>query len=436
MPSGDRSSVRIERVQPFPPPLGLPAPPRSRLPPTLRSLPTRHSWTFPRHAGTVSGEVRGGETDDRGDEEVLGTYVQHPRDANRRLPHRSPRPGAVRGRGRLREGQSLPLLARSPADERERSRTGTAPAAPGVGRQAPASASRPTQPEGDRGSRRGHQRWHCRRRRHCRGHQRWRCRRHQRRRVPGAARARMRHGNHLPHSAGSAAGLRVARSRRSASARCRTEPAVGALWCRRVPPHDHRDRRAGTAVHAAAGHSSTRPRPRGGAAQVDEKEPHPIAGRNNTGKTYLVYTLYGFLKTWKNSPGPSRTSGSAASRSAARYPAFEELSKQIAENGQAELSVAPDALHRERNAAIAALTRRFSEDVLPSVFSSPPEKFDNASITVGLDTQFPRSEAFAEPEDGPSIRYDGTSIFVIGAQPGSKPIHPAVLRRRLWHRYA
>ena len=23
-----------------------------------------------------------------------------------------------------------------------------------------------------------------------------------------------------------------------------------------------------------------------------------IAGRNNTGKTYLVYTLYGFLKQW------------------------------------------------------------------------------------------------------------------------------------------
>ena len=23
-----------------------------------------------------------------------------------------------------------------------------------------------------------------------------------------------------------------------------------------------------------------------------------IAGRNNTGKTYIAYTLYGFLKTW------------------------------------------------------------------------------------------------------------------------------------------
>ena len=29
-----------------------------------------------------------------------------------------------------------------------------------------------------------------------------------------------------------------------------------------------------------------------------------IAGRNNTGKTYLAYTLYGFLTTWEDSPGP------------------------------------------------------------------------------------------------------------------------------------
>ena len=54
-----------------------------------------------------------------------------------------------------------------------------------------------------------------------------------------------------------------------------------------------------------------------------------IAGRNNTGKTYLVYNLYGFLKTWENWSGPVLTS-----RAAARYPTFEELSQQIADNGR------------------------------------------------------------------------------------------------------
>ena len=163
-----------------------------------------------------------------------------------------------------------------------------------------------------------------------------------------------------------------------------------------------------------------------------------IAGRNNTGKTYLVYTLYGFLKTWENWPGPSltsRTSASPASRSAARYPTFEELSKQVAENGQAELSVTPDALNRERHAAMVALARRFSEDVLPGVFSSPPEKFDNASIGVTLGTEFPGGEVLAELEDTPSIRYDGTNLSVIGVQPRGKRIHPLALRRRLWRLY-
>ena len=35
-------------------------------------------------------------------------------------------------------------------------------------------------------------------------------------------------------------------------------------------------------------------------AEVELGDLTIIAGRNNTGKTYIVYTLYGFLKTWKN----------------------------------------------------------------------------------------------------------------------------------------
>ena len=31
-----------------------------------------------------------------------------------------------------------------------------------------------------------------------------------------------------------------------------------------------------------------------------------IAGRNNTGKTYLTYTLYGFLKMWEQWSGAER----------------------------------------------------------------------------------------------------------------------------------
>ena len=169
-----------------------------------------------------------------------------------------------------------------------------------------------------------------------------------------------------------------------------------------------------------------------------------IAGRNNTGKTYLVYTLYGFLKTWKDWPGAApflaaRVGASVASRWAARYPAFEQISEQVAENGQAELAVDWDALNRERKDAISALTRRFSKGRLADVFSSPPEKFESASIGVKLGTEFRwiarPAEACAEPDDTPSIRYDGTILSVTGDQPGSRPRHAMAPRRRLWREY-
>ena len=120
--------------------------------------------------------------------------------------------------------------------ERELHRRG-----PGVGAQAPARTSRPTQPERGCGSGRGHQR--CR--------------------VLGAARARKPRRNGLRHDAGCGSRLRAARSRRLASARCRAEPAAGALLGRDAPPRDHRDRLAGTTAYAPGSHRGTRHHPRG-----------------------------------------------------------------------------------------------------------------------------------------------------------------------------
>ena len=56
--------------------------------------------------------------------------------------------------------------------------------------------------------------------------------------------------NDLRHDAGCGSGLRAARSRRLASARCCAEPSAGALLGRDAPPRDHRDRLAGTTAYA------------------------------------------------------------------------------------------------------------------------------------------------------------------------------------------
>ena len=160
-----------------------------------RSVPLRRApfWTFARRSGTVPWEGR--QTCDGCDDRIPGTYIR--RAPNLRPLHRSPEASPVRsGRCYLRGCQSLPLVQRSPADERERTRTGTAPAGSGFGTQAPARTSRPTQPERGCWSGRGHQR--CR--------------------VLGAARARKPRRNDLRHDAGCGSGLRAARSRRLASA--------------------------------------------------------------------------------------------------------------------------------------------------------------------------------------------------------------------------
>ena len=186
----------------------------------LRSSPRQARSLLDIRAAFWYRAVEGRQTCDGCDDRM---YIR--RAANRRPLHRSPEPSPVRsGRCCLRGCQSLPLVQRSPADERERTRTGTAPAGPAVGAQAPARTSRPTQPERGCWSGRGHQR--------CRAF--------------GAPRARKPRRNDLRHDAGCGFGLRAARSRRLASARCRAEPAAGALPGRDAPPRDHRDRLAGT----------------------------------------------------------------------------------------------------------------------------------------------------------------------------------------------
>ena len=168
-------------------------------------------WTLARRSGTVSWG-RGRTCNGCGDR-IPRTYSRRAGAARRRPAYRS----TGHSRCCLCGCQGLPLLQRSPTDERERTRTGTAPAGPAVGTQAPARASRPTQPGRDRQSGRGRQR--CR--------------------VLGAVRARQSHGKDL----------RRAAPRRPAAARCGAEPPAGAQLVRDTP-RAHRDRLAGTTAYA------------------------------------------------------------------------------------------------------------------------------------------------------------------------------------------
>lgn len=145
-----------------------------------------------------------------------------------------------------------------------------------------------------------------------------------------------------------------------------------------------------------------------------------IAGRNNTGKTYLVYTLYGFLK--------GVTGGMIAPVGGGKAPfqAFdiEPVGKKLREEGQYKCPITPDALDKERNAVISMLARQFSEEGIADVFSSSPGNFQKSSIKVTLDDgdcdvgggDLLKS---AIGEENISIRYDGKNL-VFSAKPFEK----------------
>ena len=129
-----------------------------------------------------------------------------------------------------------------------------------------------------------------------------------------------------------------------------------------------------------------------------------IAGRNNTGKTYLVYTLYGFLKPENMRP-----------RDMPSY--AEEIVMEIMEKGHFKRTIDQETLNQERKKTTHTLSRFFSKRYLADVFSSPYDAFKGASIETELpDKSFKdvRLERITQTSGVFSIRYDGTNIIITG----------------------
>lgn len=148
-----------------------------------------------------------------------------------------------------------------------------------------------------------------------------------------------------------------------------------------------------------------------------------VAGRNNTGKTYLVYTLYGFLSLWDAWPVSVDRSVSetepAAPRASARRPIVERIVEQVMERGRASVDVSSDGLASERKSLMRALARSFSREALSGVFSSSTDAFKGASIGVDFRDELPgdlrRVELHTRSHGTLAIAYDGNSVVVTTA---------------------
>ena len=145
-----------------------------------------------------------------------------------------------------------------------------------------------------------------------------------------------------------------------------------------------------------------------------------IAGRNNTGKTYLTYTLYGFLKTWDTWPGSIAWPFGGHESSPPTI--FEQIFKQVEEQGHAAVSVDRDALGHERQEILRRSTASFSKGSLADTFNAPADTFKGASIGVDLDPAFPESPRAVDlrirVNETLSIRLNGTDIVVTASTPG------------------
>ncbi len=139
-----------------------------------------------------------------------------------------------------------------------------------------------------------------------------------------------------------------------------------------------------------------------------------IAGRNNTGKTYIVYTLYGFLKMWKI--WPKWFVLRDEKQPEAEFPDWDQLARQLAESGHYTFPLDYRAIDRQRAWVIQLLTRGFSEDALSDVFSSHHGTFEESVIEIVYRREkspLPRSFR-TEVTEGRflSIRCDGTQAVI------------------------
>ena len=155
-----------------------------------------------------------------------------------------------------------------------------------------------------------------------------------------------------------------------------------------------------------------------------------IAGRNNTGKTYLTYALYGFLKNWLGWPGAEafflgKVYRDLQHREGSSLPDIEQLASAVRNDGRAVHHVHEDDLAACRKLLLRELSEHFSAGVLPMVFSSSREMhFGNARIAIELDEPFPESASVSLPAGrnrALSLRYEEGQIACEWTGNGSPP---------------
>ena len=127
-----------------------------------------------------------------------------------------------------------------------------------------------------------------------------------------------------------------------------------------------------------------------------------IAGQNNTGKTYLVYTLYGFLNILKERVPHSYFWELGIARKFAEK--IENIVHQIKNEGQARIDI--EEFEKINRWIIKRLSSFFSSSLINQVFSSPKEAFQGAHFSLEAEC------GNSTMEDGIYVRSGKNRIFM------------------------
>ena len=159
-----------------------------------------------------------------------------------------------------------------------------------------------------------------------------------------------------------------------------------------------------------------------------------IAGRNNTGKTYIVYTMYGFLKMWRHFIEPARLRSQGASSTT--FP--DRLSEFLQGSAGCKQSFTWEELEGFRDRVLEHASLEFSERGISQVFSTSRENFPDSSLSAKKRAVFPVNEQVKyEYRGGGKITWiydgDGANLELLHAvnDPARTPGDPFWLAIRI-----
>ena len=144
-----------------------------------------------------------------------------------------------------------------------------------------------------------------------------------------------------------------------------------------------------------------------------------IAGRNNTGKTYVVYTMYGFLRMWQHFIDPNRLRPQGASSTT--FP--DRLSEFLQGPAGCKQIFTWEELTGFRDRVLKQASLEFSEHGISRVFSTSRENFSGSSLSVEKRVRFPVNEIVEyEYQGGGKITWiyneDGANLELLHAANG------------------